>query len=199
MSSAGWALAAGAVLGTGTAAAVAGALAYLGLITGRLHLDLGVGRRLRPLGPQTVDIAAPREVVFDVVAQPYLGRASRAQQEKIRVLERGEDLVLAAHYTPIGGGLVAQTVETVRFARPDRIDFQLVRGPVPHVQERFALTDHDGGTRLEYTGELGADGWGLGARWANLVAQRWEATVATSLATVKAEAERRHSGQNRRE
>jgi Polyketide cyclase / dehydrase and lipid transport len=196
MSSRGWALAAGAVVAAGGVAA-AGALGYFGLITGRLHLDLGVGRQVRPLGSQTVDIAAPREAVFDVVAQPYLGRATRAQQEKIRVLERGDDLVLAAHFTPIGGGLVAQTVETVRFTRPDHIDFQLVRGPVPHVRERFALTDHDGGTRLEYTGELGADGWGVGAWWAELVAGRWEATVAASLDSVKAEAERRHGGHKR--
>jgi hypothetical protein len=189
MRATGWALAAGAVVVAGAAAAASG---YLALITGRVHLDVGIGRRLRPLGPQTVDIAAPRQVVFDVIAQPYLGRATRAQQEKIRVLERGDNLVLAAHHTPIRGRLVAQTVETVRFARPDHIDFRLVRGPVPHVQERFALTDHDGGTRLEYTGEIGADGWGVGAWWAELVAGRWEATVAASLDGVQAEAERRH-------
>jgi hypothetical protein len=55
--------------------------------------------------------------------------------DKVRVLERGSDLVLAAHLTPLGGrlGLVAQTVETVRFTRPERVDFRLVRGPVPHV------------------------------------------------------------------
>lgn len=193
MSRVGRALAAG-VVAVGAAAAAGG---YLALVTGRLHLDLGIGRRVRPLGPQSIDIAAPPDVVFDVIAQPYLGRATRTQQEKIRVLERGEDLVLAAHHTPIRGRFVAQTVETVRFTRPHRIDFHLVRGPVPHVQERFTLTDHDGGTRLEYTGELGADGWDLGARWASLVAARWEATVAASLNSVKAEAERRHLDRNR--
>ncbi|MFE9649133.1 hypothetical protein ACFYO0_34465 [Streptomyces sp. NPDC006365] len=62
-----------------TAMAGAGAAAgYLGLVTGALPLDVGAGRRRRPLGPQTVDIAAPRELVFDVIAQPYLGRATRA-------------------------------------------------------------------------------------------------------------------------
>jgi hypothetical protein len=175
------------------AAAVAAAvLGYLGVITGTLHLDLGIGRRTRPLGPQTVDIAAPRELVFDIIAQPYLGRATRAQQDKVRVLERGADLVLAAHYTPIGRRLRAQTVETVRFTRPGTIDFRLVRGPVPYVRERFTLTERDGRTRLDYTGEIGSDGWALGARWADVVARRWEATVVDSLAGVKAEAERRH-------
>lgn len=81
------------------AAAVSGgvAAAYVGLVSGALALDVGVGRRTRQLGPQTIDIAAPQEVVFDVIAQPYLGRTTRAMREKVRVLERGSDMVLAAH------------------------------------------------------------------------------------------------------
>lgn len=35
---------------------------------GALTLDLGVGRRVRPLGPLKVRIRAPREVVFDVIS-----------------------------------------------------------------------------------------------------------------------------------
>ena len=121
-----------ATVGAGVAAA-----GYVGLITGACPVDLGVGRRVRPLGPQLVEVAAPRQVVFDVIAQPYLGRAPRALADKLRVLERGHDMVLAAHFTPLGGrlGLVAQTVETVRFTPPERVDFRLVRGPVPHVVE----------------------------------------------------------------
>jgi hypothetical protein len=169
----------------------------VGLVTGACPLDLGVGRRVRPLGPQRVDMAAPPEVVFDVIAEPCLGRAPRALADKLRVLERGSDMVLAAHFTPLGGrlGLVAQTVETVRFTRPERVDFRLVRGPVPHVVEAFVLTEQAGGagTRPAYHGELGADLWRAGQRWCELVARRWEQTVAASLAAVKAEAERRAS------
>jgi len=103
--------------------------------------------------------------------------------------------VLAAHYTPIrspiASRLTAVTVETVRFTPPERIDFRLVRGPVPHVIEDFTLRDHHGGTRLTYHGEIGADLWQLGRWWSNLVARRWEAVVAKSLAAVKVEAERR--------
>jgi hypothetical protein len=181
------------------ASAAAGALAaaYLGLVTGACPLDLGLGRRARTLGPQVVDIAASRELVFDIIAQPYLGRATRAMAEKVQVLHRGSDMVLAAHRTPIRGPFVrrltAVTVETVRFTRPERVDFRLVRGPVPHVVETFHLTDRDTGTRLEYHGELAADLWRLGQRWADLVARHWEHTVAASLAAVKTEAERRNS------
>jgi hypothetical protein len=185
------------LLGYATVAAGLAAAGYVGLVTGACPVDLGVGRRVRPLGPQLVDMAAPREVVFDVVAEPYLGRTPRVLADKLRVLERGGDMVLAAHFTPLGGrlGLVAQTVETVRFSRPERVDFRLVRGPVPHVVETFALTElADGaGTRLAYDGELGADLWQLGQWWGDLVAREWEQTVAASLAGVKAEAERRAS------
>ena len=47
------------------------------------------------------------------------------------------------------------------------------------------------GTRLAYDGEIGTDLWRAGERWCELVAARWEQTVAASLAAVKAEAERR--------
>ncbi|MBT2363989.1 SRPBCC family protein [Streptomyces sp. ISL-10] len=175
-----------AAMGGGAAAG------YLGLVSGALPLDVGVGRRTRLLGPQVVDIRAPREAVFDVIAQPYLGRATRAMRERIRVLERGSDMVLAAHSTPVAGGrLTAVTVETVRFTRPERVDFRLVRGPVPHVVESFTLTSSGAGTRLVYEGEMGTDLWALGERWGHLVAARWEQTVAASLASVKQEAERR--------
>jgi hypothetical protein len=185
------------LLGWATVGAGVTAAGYVGLVTGACPVDLGVGRRVRPLGPQLVEMAAPREVVFDVLAEPYLGRAPRALADKLRVLERGSDMVLAAHFTPLGGrlGLVAQTVETVRFTRPERVDFRLVRGPVPHVVEAFELTEQADGasTRLAYHGEIGADLWRVGQRWSGLVARTWEQTVAASLATVKAEAERRAS------
>lgn len=165
--------------------------AYLGLVTGAVPVDLGLGRRTQPLGPFGVDIAAPREVVFDVLSEPYLGRQTHAVAEKIQILERGSDMVLAAHRTALRGRLVATTVETVRFSRPDRVDFRLTRGPVPHVVEQFQLTGTGTGTRLDYTGELGTDLWALGARWGELVAQPWQRTVAASFAAVKSEAERR--------
>jgi hypothetical protein len=185
-------LAGGAAIGGG--AAVAG---YVGLVTGAISPDLGLGRRLRPLGPLDVDIAAPRDLVFDVIAQPYVGRQTRAVAEKIKILERGADMVLAAHFTRVHKKLVARTVETVRFARPERVDFRLVRGPVPHVVEVFTLTEHDSGTRLDYHGELGTDLWGLGRWWGDLVTEKWEQVVAGSLASIQAEAERRATSNRR--
>lgn len=180
---------AGATLGFGGTAAGL----YLGLVTGAVPISLGVGRRNRPLGPLAIDVAAPRETVFDVITTPYDVRASRAMQAKVAVLERGTDMVLAAHYTPIRGRLRATTVETVLFRRPDRVDFRLVRGPVPHVVETFRLEDRDGSTLLSYKGDLETDLWGVGELWGAVVATRWEAVVAESFAAVKTEAERRAS------
>ncbi|MGI8413777.1 MAG: SRPBCC family protein [Solirubrobacteraceae bacterium] len=164
---------------------------YVLVVRGALTLDLGLGRRLRPLGPQRVPIAAPRETVFDVIAAPYLGRTPRAMQAKLEVLERGSDMALAAHFTPVGRGRRTTTVETVRFERPERIFFHLLRGPVPHVTETFELHETAHGTELEYGGELGTDLWWLGSWWGERVARHWERTVEQSLAGVKLEAERR--------
>lgn len=175
------------------AAAGAGIAGYLGLITAAVPVDLGLGRRRIGLGPQLVRIGAPRELVFDVLAEPYLGRQTRATAEKVRVLERGSDMVLAAHRTPIRGALVATTVETVRFYRPDRIEFGLVRGPVPEVSEQFTLSEDADGTRLEYRGQLGTDLWSVGAAWGRIVGKRWESAVAATFDAVKAEAERRNA------
>lgn len=173
--------------------AVVGGLGYRLLVSGALTVDTGWGRTIRPLGPFEMDIAAPPEVVFDVIADPYLGRTPRAMADKLEVVERGTDLVLAAHRTPVRRGLVATTLETVRFSRPDRVDFRLVRGPVPHVVEHFLLRPREGGTTLEYGGELGADFWGAGRWWGDLVARKWEATVRESFSAVRAESERRQS------
>lgn len=194
--SAGATVGAGALLGAGTAA-------YVGLVTGRLSLDLGVGRRTRPLGPLVVDIAAPREVVYDVAAAPYAARRPRAMQEKVQILVRGDGMVLAAHRTPVGGGLVAVTVETVTFDAPARMGFRLVRGPVPHVAETFDLVEiaalddsaegpsTSAGTRLTYSGELGTDLGRAGELWGSLVARSWIATVEASLEGIRVESERR--------
>jgi len=167
------------------------ALAYALVVRGAVTLDLGFGRRLRPLGPLRVNIAAPRETVFDVIAAPYLGRTPRAMGAKLEVLERESDMVLAAHFTPLGLGLTAKTVETVRFERPERGAFRLLRGPVPHVLETFELREAHGDTEVEYKGELGTDLWGVGRLWGTVVARPWERAVAASLSDIRAEAERR--------
>lgn len=156
---------------------------------GALTVDLGWGRRTRRLGPIELRIAASPEVVFDVIEGPYR-RTPRAMADKLRVWERGEDMVLAEHLMKIGP-LTASTLEVVRFERPERISFRLVRGPVPHVVESYELREVDGGTSFVYSGELGTDFWALGALVATWTAPLWEQAVSDSLDRVVREAERR--------
>jgi hypothetical protein len=167
---------------------------FLLLVRGAVTIDLGLGRRTRELGPLTAAILAPPEVVFDVIAAPYLGRTPRAMADKLRVVERGDDMVIAEHFTSVlGGRMAATTVESVRFERPHLVHFRLLRGPVPLVTETFELNSGNGGTTtdFEYCGELSTDLWSVGAWWGRIVARRWETAVSDSLQSIRAEAERR--------
>lgn len=178
------------VLTAGAAAAGIAGAGYVLAVRGALTVDLGVGRRTRPLGPLRETIDAPPEVVFDVIAAPYLGRTPHAMESKLRVLVRGSDLVVAAHFTRVGA-LTATTVESVRFERPHRISFHLLRGPVPCVTETFDLAAAGGNTEFTYSGELGTDLWRVGQWWGERVASRWEQAVRQSITSIRAEAERR--------
>lgn len=177
-------------LATTAVTTAAGLLVLLSL--GRLTLDLGWGRRLRPLGPQVVRISAPREQVFDLIALPYLSpeRAPRQLREKIEVLERSAAMVVAAHRTKVGR-ITTVTVESVSFSRPAEIRFRLLRGPVPYVTERFALRGGEEGrpTELEYSGEMGTDLWAVGTWWGDIVARYWERAVAGALGALRTTSE----------
>jgi hypothetical protein len=167
-----------------------GRRAYRFYASGAVTVDAGAGRRVRALGPLTWEIAADRETVFDVIASPYLGQTPRALQEHLDVWERGTDMVLAEHRTEVKCG-VTSTLETVQFERPERINFRLVRGPVPHVRESFVLEPARNGSTLTWEGELGTDFGTLGELWGNVVARSWEKAVRSSLEAIITEAERR--------
>lgn len=179
------------------ATAATAAVAYRLVVSGALTLDTGIGRRTAPLGPLTADIDAPRDLVFEVIAAPYLGRAGTAG-DHIEVLERGSDLVVAAHRTPVGRRLVATTVESVGFERPSLVTFRLLRGPVPHVHETFTLDEVGDRTTLRYDGVLGTDFWRAGRAWGSLVARSWERAVASSLEEIRERSERRAEARRRR-
>jgi hypothetical protein len=160
------------------------------VVRGQLTLDLGLGRSVRPLGPIEMDVAAPREIAFDAAAAPYGPRPPKDLRHGVEVLQRSSTMVLAAHRTPVGRD-VAVTLEGVVLQRPERIEFRLVRGPVPHVIEQFVFHEVDGGTRLTYTGELGTDLWGPGRAWGDRVAAVWEDAVHRSMEQIRDTAVRR--------
>jgi hypothetical protein len=179
------------IAGAAVAALLGLSVAVRGMIRGQVTIDLGIGRSLRSLGPISVTVAAPREVVFDAAAAPYGAHPPRAARDHVQVLHRTDRMVLAAHRTPVGR-TVAVTVETVTLERPMRMTFRLVRGPVPYVVEEFAFDQVDGSTTtLTYTGELGTDLWGPGRAWGALVAPAWERAVRRSVEQIRAAAENR--------
>ncbi|HEY3211567.1 MAG TPA: SRPBCC family protein [Actinomycetota bacterium] len=160
-------------------------------LLGRLTIDLGWGRTRHPLGPIELLIDAPRGVVFDVVASPYLSRTPRELRGELEVLERGSDLVVAAHHTRLSL-LTSTTVETVRFEAPDRISFRLLRGVAPSVTEEFTFEETDAGTVMAYRGQLAMDFWVFGRVAGRfLVKPTWEKVVRRHLGDVKAIAEER--------
>jgi hypothetical protein len=68
------------------AALVATAAAgYMLVVRGVVTLDLGLGRRVRPLGPIRLEVAASPETLFDVIAGPYLAKTPRAMRSKLQL------------------------------------------------------------------------------------------------------------------
>jgi hypothetical protein len=183
-----------ATTGLWIAVGVLGALLIGGLVAGflllamgRLHLDLGWGRTLHELGPIELEIAAPRELVFRLISEPYLGRTP--EDSKIEVLARGEDLAVAAHLTKVHF-YEARTVEVIEFEAPARVGFRHLTGPVPYAVEQFVLGEGEGGSNLRYSGEIGIDFFLLGRiagrYW---VRPQWERTVREHLEDLKERAE----------
>lgn len=173
---------------------VAGSFALLAM--GRLHLDLGWGRSVHPLGPIRMQIEAPREVVYEVLSAPYTGKAS---SETIDVLTEGEDVVVAAHHTQVHF-YTAKTVEAIDLQPPERMGFRHLTGPVPHAVEQFVLSEDGASTELCYDGQIGIDYFALGRiaakRW---VRPQWEDKVREHLEDVKARAEAKARSRERRQ
>jgi hypothetical protein len=171
--------------------------AFLLLAMGRLSLDLGWGRRVHALGPITIPISAPRDLVFEVLSAPYTGRAPTGSG--IEVLARSDALVVAAHHTKVHF-YTARTVEAVEFESPSRVGFRHLTGPVPYAIEQFELEESNGGTELHYSGEVGIDFFVLGRVAARYwVRPQWERTVREHLEDVKDRAEQRAAAHRARE
>jgi hypothetical protein len=171
--------------------------AFLLLAMGRLTLDLGWGRSVHPLGPITFQIEAPRDLVFEVIAAPYTGRAPSGSG--IDILARSDELVVAAHHTRVHF-YTARTVEIVELEPPRRVGFRHLAGPVPYAVERFELDGSGGRTELHYTGEVGIDFFVLGRLAARYwVRPQWERAVREHLEDVKGSAEERAAAHRARE
>lgn len=164
------------------------AAGFLALAMGRMHLDLGWGRSIHPLGPLRIRIEAPRELVYEILSAPYLGRS---RSDSIELLARGDSVVVAAHLTKVHF-YEARTVEAIELEPPGRMGFRHLTGPVPYAVEEFRLEADGEATELYYGGELGIDYFWLGRiaarRW---VVPQWNRAVEGHLEEAKSQAEQR--------
>jgi len=184
-----------AVLGVLLIAGTAGM--FLLLAMGRLSLDLGWGRSFHALGPITIRINAPRDLVFEMIKAPYTGRTPGGSG--IEVVARSDALVVAAHDTKVHF-YTARTVEVIEFKPPSRVGFRHLTGPVPYAVEQFALEASDGGTEIHYGGEVGIDFFVLGRLAGRYwVRPQWERTVREHLEDLKHRAEQRAAARRSRE
>ncbi len=165
-------------------------LVWLWLL-GRLTLDLGWGRSRIPLGPIEMAVEAQPDVVYEIVASPYLGRTPRELRSSLEVLEQGSGLVVAAHRTRLSG-FTSTTVESVRFEPLERVTFRLLRGIAPSGREEFSFTATTTGTVFRYQGELEMALWLLGRlAGRHLIAPTWERVVRQHMQDIKRIAEDR--------
>ena len=126
-----------------------------------------------------------------MIAEPYLGRAHQCRPRSCGCWNAAATWGWRPTSPRWGRlGLVAQTVETVRFTRPERVDFRLVRGLVPHVVEAFVLSGQAGGRGWPTTGDRGRPVAG-GTVLVCAGCAPLGADGAASLAAIKAEAQRR--------
>jgi hypothetical protein len=182
------------LLGAATVGAGVAAAGYVGLVTGACPLDLGLGRRVRPLGPQLVEMAAPASWSSTSSPSPtWVGPRGRwppssgcwnaAATWCWRLTS--PPWVGGWGWSPDGGDGPVHPARAGRLPAGPRAGSPCGGGLRAQRAGRWA------GTRLAYRGEIGADLWRAGQYWCALVARRWEQTVAASLAAVKVEAERR--------
>lgn len=95
---------------------------------------------------QTVQVAAPRELTFEVVAA-----AGKKTGET-------EDGILVEFETQMGDRVI-KTIEQVRLRPPDSIAYRWLEGPLDGVEEEIRFEpNRPGGTSMTYSGTLEAPG-----------------------------------------
>ena len=123
--------------------------------------------RIHELRPISVDISAPQALVFEMAAATG-GALPGSPPHTSEVLERDGDTLLVRYRTP---AVVTDLIllERVRLYPPDRIEYEVLEGPMEHVRETlaFELVDPHR-TVVTYRGTVGSDRPVVGsliARW----------------------------------
>ncbi len=125
--------------------------------------------KLFALRPISTEIAAPRALVFEMAAAVN-GSLPGAPPHTGELLKREGNELIVRYRTP---AMVTALVmdERVRLEPPERIEYEVLDGPLDHVHERLDFEALDGGhTRVTYTGEVGSSRRIIGEPIARFVA-----------------------------
>ena len=139
-------------------------------------------------------MAAPRELVFQMLSAIGKGNLPGATGESSRVIEREGDTIIAEFITP-SGRRSYRTVEEVVLYPPERITYRHLDGPLPYAEEEFALEEQDDATVLRYSGEfeyrvimLPGMGWLIGRLY---IKSKYDAVIRDHMESLKSAAEAR--------
>ena len=111
--------------------------------------------RVHELRPLTVDIGAPQAMVFEMAAATN-GTLPGSPPHSAELLERDGDALLVRYRVPAFGFEVV-TVERVQLLPPERIEYEVVEGPLDHVREYLAFDAVEPHlTRVRYGGTVGS-------------------------------------------
>lgn len=169
--------------------AVVTAVIIVQVARGRISVTVPWGRRDVPLRERHVSIAAPRDVVRDVLTSAARGRTPSLESgERTEVVDEQDGMILNRLLTRSKFGLV-QAMELVRVTE-ERVAYLHVAGPLPGTSEEFRLEQADGETLLGYRGCVPVSFWGLGRVVARLlIVPEYERLLDRHIAALKSTCE----------
>jgi len=147
--------------------------------------------RTHEFRPLVVDIAAPQVLVFEM-ASAVNGTLPGSPPHSAELIERDGDELIVRYRTP---AYITELVliERVRLSPPERIEYEVLDGPLDRVREYLAFDAVDPHrTRVRYGGIVGSGRPLVGtliARW--LAVPAYDRFMRRQLAALKAAAEAR--------
>ena len=106
------------------------------------------------LKPQSIEIDAPRELVFQLLTAFRRGRVSGDNTESTKLISEEGDTKIV-EFTTRAGWFTYRTLEEVTLFEPHKIAFKHLEGPLHFSEETFTLDEtSDGGTILIHSGSF---------------------------------------------
>lgn len=152
----------GSLLAVGLLLLAVAVVLVAGVARGRITMELGWGRNRLPLRDRREEIAAPPEIVLDLLRRAARGKLPGVtERERTDVLEEDGGLIVNESLNDSRFGMV-RAREAVRFHPDGRVTYRHLSGPLPGTEEAFEVRAEGDGTVLTYRGTIPVDFWGLG-------------------------------------